>query len=427
MEQFLDVESQHNPGKKKFTQKPLDLSYVEIEMGKMYPVDNHDQWFRGNQGTQGPNGFIFDEANYLPEDIRSYFFEERSGKKYVKFYFHPYDQSQSVELLNYLKTNEIPFTFHESGELKAYSTASKSLIAYDRNTGRSFSLKTSTDGTVQGAGSFEKRPYPTRWSYMVGLLSDTFRKQKGNLKSLDVGWEPLVTGIPAVDQSNSVRLMEGVSEGKTAQISGFVFNDRSEAEKIAARAGMTYDKFWKEAFKIKGRAMAEMGLYLGFLVTSNHAQNFRWELDGEGKLTGKVIFIDLSDGRPLRAIHEAVQNTDLIENWERYVNTGYNKISDDRSIYFSNFFRGDHNSNIPQKWHGIMREGVVERTAEILDLDIEDVANHIKSTERAVGVVSWGIDTGATLKIKRAFEKHLKKLPYKGECYRMIRDLMNLN
>lgn len=429
MEEFLEIESLHNPGKTVFVQKPLELSFAEIEIGEeMYQVDNHDQWFRGEQGAKGANGFIFDEANYLPEDIRPYFYEERQGKKFVKFYFHPYDQRQSREVLAYLRENNIPFTLHESGPLKAYSTASKSLIAYDRNTGRSFSLKTSTDGTVQGTGSFEKRPYPTRWSYMVGLLSDSFKKVSPTLKHLDIGWEPLITGIPAVDQSNSIRLMEKVSSGETTQISGFVFNDTAKAKAIALRAGMSFDEFWEEAFRIKGKAMAEMGLYLGFLVSSNHAQNFRWELDSEGRLTGKVIFIDLSDGRPIRSIQLAAGNSELIGQWERYV-TDSNRIVEGDIIYFSNFFRGDHNSGIPQRWHKIMREGVVERVSEILEYDKDILRSIIFDGKRRSGIVSWGLDTNQDNGVKRAFANHLNRLTHKtngDSCYRIIHRLIGL-
>ena len=41
---FLDAESKHNPGKAKFDQKPLDLSFVEIEINdeQMYLADSHD-------------------------------------------------------------------------------------------------------------------------------------------------------------------------------------------------------------------------------------------------------------------------------------------------------------------------------------------------------------------------------------------------
>jgi len=427
MKEFLEIESRHNPGKTVFDQTPLELSFAEIEIGEeMYQVGNHDQWFRGEQGANGANGYIFDEANYLPEDIKPYFYEERQGKKFVKFYFHPYDQRQSKEVLTYLSDNNIPFTLHESGPLKAYSTASKSLIAYDRNTGRSFSLKTSTDGTVQGTGYFEKRPYPTRWSYMVGLLSDSFKKVSPSLENLDIGWEPLITGIPAVDQSNSIRLMEKVSSGETMQVSGFVFNDNAKAKAIAERAGMSFDDFWEEAFRIKGRAMAEMGLYLGFLVSSNHAQNFRWELDNEGRLTGNIIFIDLSDGRPIRNIQMAAGNSELISQWERYV-TDSNNIVEGNSVYFSNFFRGDHNSEIPQKWHKVMREGVVERVSEILEVDKETIDPLIVSGKGRTGIVSWGLDTDQNEDVKRAFAGHLNRLTNStnGEsCYRIIHNLL---
>jgi len=213
--------------------------------------------------------------------------------------------------------------------------------------------------------------------------------------------------------------MEGVSQGKNTQISGFVFNDTVEAKKIAARAGMSYEDFWTEAFKIKGRAMAEMGLYLGFLVTSNHAQNFRWELDSEGKLTGKVVFIDLSDGRPIEVIHKAQKNQQFLEKWNKYVSDS-NPVRKGNTVYFSNFFRGDHNSEIDQKWHKIMREGVIERVSEILNVPNDQLEELVEYNSNPV---SWRINMDENDVIKKAFASHLKilSLVSRSGCNRAMR------
>lgn len=405
---FLDTESKHNPGMVKFDQKPLDLSYVEIEINDqdIYLADNHHEWMVGPQGAQGPNAFIFDHASYLPKNIKKYFYNVKDGKKYFRFYFHPYDTSHKDKVLEYLNSKEIPHEVFESGQLKAYSTASKSLIAYDKDTGRAFSLKTSTNGTVQGTGSFESRPYPTRWSYMVRLLSDSFYRVRNKLKYLTVAHEPLAIGLPYIDQSNSVRLMDEVNKGKVTHISGFAFNDLHQRRALAERAGMSVEDFWKEAFEIKGSAMAEMALYLGVLVTSNHAQNFRWEIGNDGKLTGRVVFIDLSDVRPLYEIHDALGNRKLLEHWEKYVGDT-NAIKSNEGIMISNFFRGDHNSQIDEKWHKIMRDAALLRTAQILDISMTFLENR---TVPELSPRSWRINIRYDQKLSEAFKGHLEKL-----------------
>ncbi len=405
---FLDVESKHNPGKAKFDQKPLDLSFVEIEINdeQMYLADSHDQWMVGPQGAKGPDAFIFDHASYLPKDVKKYFYNVKDGKKYFRFYFHPYDTSQKTNVLEYLSSKSIPHEVLESGKLKAYSTASKSLIAYDKDSGRAFSLKTSTNGTVQGTDFFESRPYPTRWSYMVRMLSDSFYRVRHKLQSVSVAFEPLATGIPSIDQSNSVRLMEDVSKGKLTHISGFVFNDLEKREELAAKAGMSVDEFWTEAFRIKGRAMAEMGLYLGILVTSNHAQNFRWEIGNDGKLTGRVVFLDLSDVSPIKNIHSALGNETFIDRWNKYVGNTNAMKTDDR-IRFSNFFRGDHNSSIEEKWHTIMGEAAIDRASEILNIDKQILEEKIVSE---YSPKSWSIDINSDQRIKDAFNIHKENL-----------------
>lgn len=416
MENFLIWDAQHNMDMRFFKPKVLELEFVEIEIGKMYAIQNHDEWMFGEEGAKGPHGLITDMASYLPEDIKGYFLSSQNNKTYVKFYFHPYDQSQKHEVLSYLVNNDIPFTHHQSGQLQAFSTASKSLIAFDKETGRSFSLKTSTMGTVQGVTEYERRPYPTRWSYLVRRISDLYYQRKITLRYIDIGWEPLALGIPFIDQSNSVRLMEDVSAGTRQQFSGFVFNDRMEARKIAKNAGMDFIPFWTKAFKIKGRAMAEMSLKLGFLMTSNHAQNFRWELDANNQLTGKIVLIDLSDVSPLLKVQQALGNDDFLDKWKKYV-SDTNPIIDDGYLHFSNFFRGDHNSSIEPEWHQAMKEGLIEGIAEILQVDPREFADSIEMRVSNKNLVeSWAIDIRrlhGNKVIAKAYQKYLEKLKNK--------------
>jgi hypothetical protein len=374
MRQFLTWEAEHNKveinhpqyGSRPatFTQQVYDLPHVDIEItapSDLYTISDHENWMRGPDGQKGPHALIIDRSENLPPDLRQYFFIEDGDKKFVRYYFHPLDTHFRPQALAYFDQHTIPY--NEGTQLKAYSTASRSLIAFDPENGRSFSLKTSTNTTSQGAGVGELRPLPTRFAHAVRRLSDAMNESSGHLRHLDVAYEPLSVGFPQIDQAMSLRLMEKVSNGEVTQMSGFVFNDTEEAQRLALRAGRTFDEFWEEAFLIKGRGMAELALELGFWSLSNHAQNFRWELTPEGQLTGRVIYLDISDGKPIKEILEARGHNRLLQEW--VLNTDRVNSPLERGVNFSNFYRGDFGS-VPQKYHDLIARGIAQRSAEIL-------------------------------------------------------------
>lgn len=406
-----------------FQQRVLDMPHVDISLedaAKLYQIGSHDDWIRGPGGARGPNAAIVDVADYVPEDLKQYFFVEKNGKKYMRYYFHPLDDHYRPQLMEYLRANNIP---HETGSvMKAYSTASRSVIAFDPKTGRGFSLKTNTNRTSQGAGPGELRPLPTRYAEVIRRLSDSLYPYRAQLRHLDIAWEPLSIGLPAVDQSISVRLMEDVNAGKVTHLSGFVFNDTEEAKRIAQRAGQTFDQFWDEAFRTKGKAMAEMALIAGFWSQSNHAQNFRWELDAAGKLTGRVVFIDISDGKPSEEIFKARGQEQFLEDW--IFHTSNNGIPDSgnyptrKGMYFSNFFRGDFGS-VPPKYHELMRQGIAERTAELLGLDKNTILKAMRVENRNGWSYGWSISTeDENSEITKAFKRHLERIRSPGPLAR---------
>jgi hypothetical protein len=391
MEQFLDWEANHNLGKTRYPIHVMDLPHVDIPLDapQLYQINSHYDWMYGVGGKKGVDAVIFDEAHNLDPKIRSYFLIKKNGKNYYRYYTSPFDNYFLDELKTYLAKLNVPF--EEGAELKAYPTSSRSVIAFDAKTGKSFSLKTSTRSTSQGANDFEVRPLPTRFSEAVRRLSDYFDQMLPQLKHLDVALEPFSMGIPALDQSLSVRLMEGVSEGKVQQMSGFVFVDTAEARAVANRAGKTFDEFWDEAFHIKGKAMAELALVLGFQTTSNHAQNFRWELDTNGKLTGRAVYLDLSDGRPNQAIFEANGQQELLMKWEKVV--GDTNPVNKGHIGIPYFFRGDHGTEaVPEKYFRQTFAGVLERLSELTGAsqkNLEKAIRPIHAYERRHG---WYLD-----------------------------------
>lgn len=435
MRQFLIWEAEHNKveinhpqyGSRPatFVQKVYDLAHIDIEMkadSVLYTISDHENWLRGPGGLKGPHALIVDRAAYLPADIRPYFFIKQGEKKFVRYYFHPLDTHFRPQALAYLNKHGISYS--EGSQLKAYSTASRSLIAFDPRTGRSFSLKTSTNTTSQGSGVGELRPLPTRFAHSVRRLSDIMMERSFFLRHLDVAFEPLSIGLPIIDQAMSVRLMEGVSKGEVTQMSGFVFNDTEEAQRLAHRAGKSFDEFWDEAFLIKGKAMAELALELGFWSLSNHAQNFRWELTPEGQLTGRVVYLDISDGKPIKEILMAQGHADFLADWIK--NTDFVNRPLESGVNFSNFFRGDFGS-VPDKYHQLIAQGIAQRSADILGVS-ERVILQAMTAEYWNGnhnlKMGWKLNT-TDPQIAPAYARYLEKLSTMRPVTKNCLDLMS--
>ena len=367
---------------KLFLPERMDIPHVDIDISlgsPFYRVATHLSWLSGPEGQAGPNALIVDRDQTLSEEYLKYFVIQKDGKAYIRFYLHPLDTHYEPILFKYL--NEIGANYERGSELKGYNTASRSLVVYDPETGFAFSLKTNTNTTSQGDGKGELRPLPTRYAQAVREISDQFYKQKHRFKHLDIAWEPLSIGIPAIDLATSVRVMDPLNQNEEFHLSGFVYNDNEKAHEMAKKAGMSYQEFWEKAFYIKGQAMAELALIGGFWCGSNHAQNFRWVLDKNHQLLPKIVFLDISDGKPIAPIFEARGEHAFLERWKKVNSTSLNSnepIKD--KIQFTNFFRGDFGT-AKSEHHQAMRNGLIARASELLGVSAKEIHEVLNKTQ----------------------------------------------
>lgn len=360
--------SQRDAGRLSLT--PYQPEYLEWELNheKLYQMDNYTDYMSDSLG-KGPNAVILDESASLHPNIRKHLFIKRDGKTFCRFYLSPDDKpgiGYGEEIESYLKHLGVPYKRATSDELLGYRTASRSLIFFDKDTGFSFSFKPSTKQT---ATDYRNRVTPMRWGHLNRRLNDYFMSMSEHLQHLKIAQEELVFGFPFTPYDNKqfgdiayqIREMDDVSLGKKVHASGFVFYNKAEAERIALSAGKSYQEFWKEAFYIKGRAMAEMAAVLGFHYTSTHAQNFRWEFNPDGSLSGKMVMLDLSDGSPIQEIFEARGQRQLLRDWKKYV-SDTNPIQS-RGLGFSGFVRPDY------EFQTEMARGVEDRLRELIAID----------------------------------------------------------
>ncbi len=337
--QFVDWDSQHNRGKdnhQNFTAYRRAIPYLEITLdpSRINLGRHYVDWFQG--GDKGPHWFLLDQAEYLPEDIRNFMVtEEEGGIKKVKWLLSPQDEDFKFRLMTYFADLGLEYRYFRTeededktdplSEVKGFNTASRSVIVTLPNPEgsgeRIFSFKTATSNHMQDESI--DRPYPVNWSYFNRRLSDYYYSQRHNLKVAKIAWEALSMGVSPGEKNGdiamSVRLMEEVSAGKKFHMSGFVLHDDIEMNRIAKLNNMTRKELKEKISFYFAQAIVEMNLVLGFRMTSSHLQNMRVEFDENMQLTGKIVFLDLTDGSPVRAVMERNGQHELLEYWEQFV------------------------------------------------------------------------------------------------------------
>ena len=358
--QFVKWDSENNPGFGGQSQETFIVEHLEIPLA--HPNNPYytslSQWEHRSSATQ--DGIIVDLAPYLSDSIRNSLLFYKDGNPYVRFILSPNDTKYGPQLENYLNSRNIPYA--KNTYFTGLRTASRSIIVTDPNSGESFSIKPSTN---QATKLHTDDPAPVRWAHLNRKLSDYYWRMKDNLRYLDIAWEAGMVATPPFgeggDISYQVRLIDGMSSGQERHMSGFVYQDKNEARKVAETAQMDYHEFWKQAIYIKSRAMVELSAVLGFMTTSNHDQNFRWALDQNGRLTGKLIVLDLADGQPLEGVFRANGETQLLGEWNRLVSDTNPTIRD--HLVIANFMASAQiePQHIDSYFQGI-RDGLSELT-----------------------------------------------------------------
>ncbi len=379
MRQFVDWDVNHN--REQGVKVPTDVKpveYLEIPLNDPKMIEHQDymQWIRNEKGT-GPHAIIVDMAEYLPPEVRNVVLVEKYGVQHVRYFISPTDTKFGKEVKTYLeKRGVLHRHYTANGEHKSEflvrPTASRSMIVIDPRNGYSFSIKPSTSKSTQ---RHYNDPNPTHWAFLNRRLSDYYYQYRSALKHLDIAWEAGMVGFPNINdpnsaslnmQAQSIRLMDNVARGETYQMSGFVLTDSpQEFARIAQLAGVPESEFRLQAQMIKGKGVAELGAILGWTVTSNHSQNFRWELDKNYRLTGRIIFLDLTDGHPFAAIFGMNQQLKLLTDWDFLTKNEErgNTTNRTRTTKINSFWR---DSQVPAAELEAYYQGVQERIAELV-------------------------------------------------------------
>jgi hypothetical protein len=362
---------------------PYKIDHIDIPLDhpNVKRTDSFAQWFYVKRpDLAGKSVMIVDVADYLPGHVRDLLFPTRGGKRYARWLFPKDDTKYRPALEAHLRALQIPF---EAGaELMARRTSSKSIIITNPKTGRSFSFKGNNNRPPFAHGGAD-RPYPARWAYMVRRLSDLYRKQASVkssatqeplLKYTAIAWEPAMVGFAkpggtVTDQAQTVRLMEGVSEGRLNHLSGFVY------EKGRNKPELQHTN-WEKALYGYGQALVEMPILLGFSVGSAHGQNIRFELDKNMQPTGRVVLLDLSDGHPIKEIWHANGQKSLLRDWEKMVlpgdRNGWNTIHS-RKLGHLSFINVREPAHVAAVVRG-MRDGL-RRLTNLSEQQIASITN----------------------------------------------------
>ncbi len=258
-----------------------------------------------------------------PGQLNQSLFFEKNGETYVRWIINPEDTRWYLEVEKFLKDNNVDTTTHEY--FLAHLTASRSIILEDPNSGYTFSAKVSTDHT--GGKWTEKKMY-YKDAVDIRKISDLVRERVATNYTENIVplYEPLLLGIPSLDQGMMIRDLGELNEGKVYYLPAFAALAQSVGVDIAKQNGS--DKpvaFWNEHYmKSIGKALAQYASAMGATYDSPHSQNFLIELDENMKPTGRIVLRDLADIYLMKEFYTNINRQDLIESYtkERNVQAG---------------------------------------------------------------------------------------------------------
>lgn len=381
--EFVRAESEHNKvlildeSGKPFDTKMMPIEHLEIPLDRAeyWTYDKHRTWYENPQ-RKSPFGLLFAVTEALPPDLKDALIHEQDGQRYLRWLLSPDDQTYGKLIVKYFKALNVSVE-KRNDVFRGIRTASRSIIGVLPN-GHAFSFKPSTDRTSQGSNYLEQRPYPARWVSLNVQLSEYFRSFKDQFRYLDVAWEAAGFAIPPLGQQKakygggdigfSIRLMEETNAGIMQEYSGFIWSDKAFARQLAKQAKMNYSDFWKEAFFIKGQAMAELAAFTGFKFTSAHSQNVRFMIDTETKRVVKVRILDLTDGKPMTEIFELNGAKALLQDWKDFSEPVNRPL---QGRFQLSWFMRYLDNDMPRAYRDAYVKGVKSRLQELTNLDLK--------------------------------------------------------
>lgn len=355
--QLIEWETQSNAAAQR-SPRPFWIEHLEI------PLDALDADISKQIDSRVQHSLIF----------------EKGGKKFVRWILNPEDTQWGAEVEKYLATKGLDSA--RKRRFIGYSTASRSCIVQDPDSGVVFSIKSSTNQT---AGYWKDKKETVRAAKATRLISDYLFDTAAQYENKEFNFIPetFSLSIPGIDQAVVVRQYDLLNDPnpKTLLMPAFAAVNEKEGQRIAQINGTSdTQEFWtKNLIRPLGEFTAEMGLFYGLFHNSPHFQNFLVELDARTfRPTGKIYLRDLADVHLLKGVLEANHAEKVISHYKS-LNSSSNILYSDTVIGMLAPFRGQP----APRW--VTSERVIEsafknsfsvRVSEILDIDMTELAQN---------------------------------------------------
>jgi hypothetical protein len=234
-------------------------------------------------------------ARIAPELRDALIFTKEDGSTYVRWLINPEDTHYFKVIEKYLVKNRIKPIRHTRFE--AYQTASRSYVIVDPASGRRFAFSAKSSTNVTG-GHWTDKKLPFGEATEARRAADFVQAQNQSapFRNIVVMDEPLMIGVPKLDQAVLVRVLGELPAGEVTYLPGFSALHEDLGLRIAFANGSDNPAvFWNEHYnKPLARALAELAARTGLTYDSPHSQNFLIEMVGVVP-TGRIVLRDFGD------------------------------------------------------------------------------------------------------------------------------------
>jgi hypothetical protein len=235
----------------------------------------------------------------------------------VRYFLNPEDRHFRQKVIENFKAKGLNIEIQKK-RFVGFTTASRSVIAIDTNTGMVFSTKSSTN-RVQGVP--QKKAWGWQESIEIAALNNAIAQLqgKGVFKTVDYQKDVFFTGIGDMDLGTEFRELPGLKECKHYLLPGFAaMNEQLGAEIAEKNGSKDPSQFWQTHYaEPLGKAVAEHLAFVGLANTSPHSQNFLIELNKDFAPTGKIFFRDFGDAFAQMAFLRAQGAEKIVEIYSK--------------------------------------------------------------------------------------------------------------
>lgn len=214
-----------------------------------------------------------------------------------------------------------PSQFPEIAATEAWparSTASRSIVIWNKSGKRAFSIKSPTDYPHR------TEHQPSKYDTIDDLKAGVYRSEYLQRMDAKLGKDSKMDMLPEIFAAAPIKGSAPAINGNgyivrelTPLLDGHyylpAFSIPSEGTKIAQLNGVAFDAFWGENYAAAlGRAKAKLLVRYGLQMETPNCQNMLIQLDRQMRPTGKIVFRDVSDSQPVAPIARAIGQQSLL-------------------------------------------------------------------------------------------------------------------